>query len=92
MQPLIQPGDTVLCVLPPAVSASDQPAERPRLMETYVVASVYSASYGTGCTLEGLNPFPYEGYVLWAAEENSLNVAPGWYFTKLTKFQSPLPA
>lgn len=83
---MITVGDTVVCVLPPAVSASGQPAERPKLGEQYVVLTTYPASYGIGCTLEGLNPFPYEGYVLYAEAENSLAVAGGWYFVRLTKF------
>lgn len=81
----LQPGDKVLALLPPAVNKSGQPEKRPKIGETYTVKSTYAAPYGMGIQLEELDSFPYEGYVLWANEENSLHVATGWYFVKITK-------
>ena len=76
----IKPGQRVRCVLPPALDTSSRPEARPQLGEVYTVTGTYSADYGQGCTLEGLDPFPYAGYVLYATPFNSLYIAGGWYF------------
>ncbi len=88
----IKPGDTVMCILPPAVDRHDRPAQRPKIGERYVVRETYDAHYGRGARLEDLDPFPYEGYVLWARDSNSLNVAGGWYFVKVKSFSDSLPS
>jgi hypothetical protein len=87
---LITPGDKVICVLPPAVSVGGLPLQRPSLGKTYTAADTYVAKYGIGIKLEELDPFPYEGYVLWAQDNNSLHVAAGWYFARIERFRSPL--
>ena len=80
---LINPGDKLICVLPPAVSAGGLPEQLPRIGRRYTLADTYSAPYGIGCTLEELDARPYRGYVFWALPGNSLHVAAGWYFARL---------
>lgn len=53
------------------------PRERPLAGRTYRITSIYEMPYGYGCTLAGLDPFPYAGYFLWRKGKKKLS---GWYF------------
>lgn len=55
------------------------PLARPIAGRTYRVESIYVMHYGLGCTLQGMDPRPYRGYLLFV-NERSYPLAPGWYF------------
>jgi hypothetical protein len=80
-------GDIVICIQ----AQGNPPKELPQLAKRnipvfgrkYVVTGVYRMKYGLGCTLEGLDPNPYRGYLLFVHDPFAKNVARGWYYAKV---------
>lgn len=58
------------------------PMQRPEVGKLYRVTSVYEMRYGLGCTLRGMDPFPYRGYFLYV-KRPSRTIEAGWYFKPL---------
>lgn len=46
----------------------------------YRITGTYEMPYGLGCTLLGLNPWPYAGYFLHRRGKGTMS---GWYFEPL---------
>ena len=81
---MIGVGDTVQCTQRPGMDDHGRPFEQPVVGEIYTVTSIYRINYGLGCTLEGLNPKPYRGYILCMQNNRRFPDMPlGWYFKKL---------
>lgn len=78
---MIGAGDLVVAVRDGGHDKYGFPRERPLAGRVYRVTSVYSMSYGLGCTLEGMDPFPYRGYFLYV--ENAPRTRRGWYFKRM---------
>jgi len=77
---LIGPGDSVVCIGEAGKYCLN---DRPVVGEVYTVTSTYEMFYGTGCTLEGMDPFPFDGYLLNVEVPFACDMAPGWYFRRL---------
>lgn len=58
------------------------PRERPLAGRTYRVTGIYEMPYGYGCTLDGMDPFPYQGYFLFrkGRKDGKFSKLAGWYF------------
>lgn len=83
---MIKIGDVVKCVRPAGVDDNLEPAIRPVLGEVYTITGLYRMNYGVGCRLEGLDPKPYKGYLLYVRKPVAgTDMIPGWYFKKLPK-------
>ncbi len=84
---MLQPGDSVVAVLPQHGDADGLPVQRPVVGEVYTVTRVYAMSYGWGVQLEGLDHYPYQGYFYLVEPGNPLSLPPGVYFRKLEPWQ-----
>lgn len=78
---MIGAGDTVVCIGEAGTQCED--GNRPEIGEVYTITSIYEQFYGIGCTLEGMDPFPFKGYLLFVDRPFALDMARGWYFRKL---------
>lgn len=80
-------GDTVICIQgqgnPPKHLPQLKPGNIPVFGQKYLITGIYKMKYGLGCTLEGLNPRPYRGYLLFVHEPFAKNIARGWYYAKV---------
>lgn len=84
---MIAVGDEVVCTRPAGCDDAMRPAVRPVLGEVYTVGGIYKSFYGLGVQLEGLDPSPYMGYLLFVKRKHKKlpDAEPGWYFDKLVK-------
>ena len=57
------------------------PLQRPVAGAQYKVTGTYEMPYGLGCTLEGMNPWPYRGYIL--HKRSKKNPDGIWYFQEI---------
>lgn len=79
-----KPGDIVTPIRPPAHDKVGQPWQRPRQGEVYTITATYRMKYGIGCQLEGMNPSPYKGYLLYVRPgQTMIKAREGWYFRKV---------
>lgn len=65
------------------VVAVKEPIMRPHVGKIYTITSIYRANYGLGCTLEGLDPSPFRGYLLHVRKPWRRGMEEGWYFRKV---------
>jgi hypothetical protein len=72
-------GDVVVALEDGGHDKDGFPRQRPLKGRTYRLTGIYTMPYGLGCTLEGLDPFPYRGYFLMRAKGKKQR----WYFEKL---------
>lgn len=80
----ISVGDKVVCKRRPGMDDHGRPAIQPVVGQVYVVTGLYQMFYGYGCTLEGLDPKPYRGYILkMINNKNMPDMELGWYFEKV---------
>lgn len=75
------PGSVVIAILDGGHDASGLPVQRPRAGEQYKVIDTYEMPYGLGCTLEGMEPAPYRGYIL--HRRSKKNPDGVWYFEEV---------
>ena len=78
---MIQPGDVVEAVMDGGRDRHGLPIQYPVTGRIYKVRSIYEMRYGLGCTLYGMNPRPYKGYLLFVLPESKF-AKTGWYFRK----------
>lgn len=78
----IRVGDAVVAIMNGGHDREGLPIERPVAGKVYRITSIYEMRYGLGCTLKGMDPFPYRGYFLWVRKGNRV-ITPGWYFDRL---------
>lgn len=76
----LKPGDTLVALRNGGKDSFGLPEQRPVKGRQYVLTSIYPMKYGFGCTLEGMNPKPYRGYLLFV---DNTKFKRGWYFRKL---------
>lgn len=57
-------GDQIRCIRRPGQDKKGLPLQVPVVGRVYTVTAFYQAPYGTGVKLEGLDPSPYNGYLL----------------------------
>lgn len=79
---MIRKGDVVEAIRDGGVDRNYLPEIIPEKSKLYRVTSVYDAKYGLGCTLKGLDPRPYKGYLLFVLPGIKF-AEPGWYFRKV---------
>ena len=86
---MIGVGDEVVCIRAAGCDDNCDPQIRPVVGEVYTVSAIYHMFYGLGCRLEGLNPWPYKGYLMRVDDNSKLSDAElGWYFEKLQKLDT----
>jgi len=78
---VINVGDIVTATRNGGRDKQGRPTQRPLAGRTYRVTSIYQMDYGLGCTLRGMEPWPYRGYFLYVAE--GCGRLSGWYFSKV---------
>ena len=81
----IRPGDVVVATRDGGHDRDGFPRERPLAGRTYRVTGIYEMRYGLGCTLAGMDPFPYKGYFLYVKGKGARG---GWYFERLAPADS----
>lgn len=77
---MIKPGDVVVAIRDGGHDREGLPIMRPVAGKTYRVVETYEMKYGLGCTLAGMDPWPYRGYFLHVRGKSG---RAGWYFAKL---------
>lgn len=86
---MIDDGDIVVATRKGSQDARGLPANIPAKGKTYRVKRVYPMPYGLGCEIEGLNPFPYRGFLLYVSPSRASKwkkIGPdGWFFEKVEK-------
>lgn len=75
----IEVGSAVVAVRDGGIDSQGLPLERPRARHVYRITSIYQMAYGLGCTLKGMNPQPYKGYLLNVTNPRA-RMSQGWYF------------
>jgi hypothetical protein len=75
----IRVGDAVVAIRNGGHDSDGLPFQRPIAGNVYRITSVYQMRYGLGCTLRGMDPFPYRGYFLYVRSGSKK----GWYFERL---------
>lgn len=80
---MIGVGDRVVAVKDPGLDELGQPWSRPTKGKIYVITGIYQARYGLGCTLKGLDPSPFRGYLLHVRKPWRRDMEAGWYFRKV---------
>lgn len=65
---MIGPGSVVVALKKGGRDIYGRPAQVPEPGKRYTVIETYEMGYGLGCTLEGMDPSPYRGYVLFRAK------------------------
>lgn len=78
-------GDLVVATLDGGHDPSGFPRERPVARRYYRIAGVYEMPYGLGCTLEGMDPFPYKGYFLMRRVRTRKGTVERWYFAPVER-------
>jgi hypothetical protein len=79
-------GDAVVALKNGGHDSAGLPSQRPIAGCTYRITSIYEMKYGLGCTLKGMDPFPYRGYFLYVRRSStSGRVQKGWYFERVEK-------
>lgn len=77
-------GDAVMAIKMPGVDTVGNPVQRPVFGQTYTVTAIYRMRYGLGCRLAGLDPRPYNGYLLFVHDPlPGTDMERGWYFAKV---------
>lgn len=79
---MISVGDVVVAIKPGGHDREGFPLQRPIVGRHYRVTSIYGMRYGLGCTLQGMDPFPYRGYFLHVTKGGQ-TIERGWYFRKV---------
>lgn len=79
---MISVGDAVVACRDGGTDRNGLPLSRPVVGRIYRITSIYEMAYGLGCTVAGLDPAPYRGYLLYV-KPGRRNLAEGWYFSKL---------
>lgn len=75
-------GDLVVAVKRGGQDRSGLPEIVPQVGMLYRITAIYRMRYGYGCRLEGMDPRPYKGYLLWVTPKHIGPLEPGWYFRK----------
>lgn len=79
-------GDLVMAVRDGGHDANGFPRERPIAGRYYRITGIYTMSYGLGCTLAGMEPFPYKGYFLMRIIRTRRDAyAERWYFESVKR-------
>lgn len=60
----IDVGDVVVALRDGGHDKDGFPRERPIKGRLYRITGIYTMPYGLGCTLLGMDPFPYRGFFL----------------------------
>lgn len=85
---MIRVGDVVQCVKPAEKSEDGLPSKVPEVGKIYRITGVYLCRYGLGCTLEGLDPYPFRGFCFYV-EDTRFNrrhfKSVGRFFEKVQK-------
>lgn len=77
-------GDLVVAIKRGGQDSQGLPDIVPQVGMLYRITSIYRMRYGYGCTLEGLDPRPYKGFLLWVSGRHIGPLKQGWYFRKVT--------
>lgn len=84
---MIQVGDVVEAVMKGGRDKRGFPIQCPMVGRVYRVKSIYEMDYGLGCTLHGMDPSPFKGYLLFVIDgfqRRGFRPQAGWYFRKAT--------
>jgi hypothetical protein len=76
---VIEPGQIVVATRDGGHDRYNLPKVRPIAGRTYRVETIYNMRYGLGCTLSGMDPAPYRGYLL-LVNPGMGSMREGWYF------------
>lgn len=82
---MIYEGDVVEAIREGGRDSRGLPRQVPMIGRVYRVTSVYEMAYGLGCTLQGMNATPYNGYLLYVIagyRRRGFQPESGWYFRK----------
>jgi hypothetical protein len=79
---VISVGDVVVATKDGGHDSAGFPVQRPIAGKTYRVTGIYKMKYGLGCTLQGMDPAPYNGYFLFVKRRGK-TVQDGWYFSPI---------
>lgn len=87
---IIQVGDPVIAVQAGGRDPNGIPFQCPEVGKIYRVTGIYQTKYGYGCELDGMDPGPYRGYLLYVRDDKLVTfhrrrIKPGWYFRRLEK-------
>lgn len=80
---MIGPGSLVVALKDGGHDAMGLPTERPIAGHVYVINDTYEMPYGLGCTLVGMDPAPYRGYIL--HRRSKRNPEGTWYFQEVPR-------
>jgi hypothetical protein len=82
---MIQIGDVVEAVVEGGRDRRGLPIQIPMVGRIYRIKSIYEMAYGLGCTLHGMDPSPFQGYLLFVIDgykRRGFRPQAGWYFRK----------
>lgn len=86
---MIGPGSVVVATRDGGRDPDGLPLDIPRAGHRYIVVDTYEMPYGLGCTLEGMDHFPYRGYYL---HRRGKGKSSGWYFKEVDMAEEILQA
>lgn len=78
---MLKAGDKVVAIMVAGRDRHGLPLQVPVIGQPYTITEVYAGLYGLGCNLEGLDPWPYQGYLL-RVDRKWKRAKRGWHFMR----------